>query len=208
MRDYLDAFIVAGLAALLLITFVIRTFFIPSISMVPTLKIGDVLLVNELDYRLHAPRPGDVAVFMPPIDSNGNEFIKRVIGVPGDTIRISDGTVYRNGAALVEPYENEMPAYDLEIKDYSIYVNGAPLDPATANIPPKSQWSAPDRIPNGFFFMLGDNRNYSDDSHVWGFAQLRGHYASGPLAHHDAVASFAGHAFMIFWPLNRLRILR
>ncbi len=175
--------------------------------MVPTLRVGDVLLVNELDYRLHAPRPEDIAVFMPPIDSNGNEFIKRVMGVPGDTIRISDGTVYRNGKALVEPYEKEPPAYDLEIKDYSIYLNGVPLDPAVANVPPKSFWRAPNRIPDGFYFMLGDNRNYSDDSHVWGFAQTRGHYAAGPLAHHDVEASFAGHAFLIFWPLNRLSIL-
>ncbi len=55
--------------------------------------------------------------------------------------------------------------------------------------------------------MLGDNRNYSDDSHVWGFAQLRGRYASGPLAHRDAQASFTGRAFTIFWPLNRISIL-
>ena len=175
--------------------------------MVPTLRIGDVLLVNELDYRLHAPRSGDIAVFMPPIDSSGNEFIKRVIGVPGDTIRISAGTVYRNGKALAEPYENEPPAYDLEIKNYSIYVNGAQLDPAVANIPQKSLWRAPNRIPDGFYLMLGDNRNYSDDSHVWGFAQTHGRYASGSLAHHDVEASFAGHAFLTFWPLNRLSIL-
>ena len=197
----------AGLAALLLITFVIRTFYIPSISMVPTLQVSDVLLVNELDYHLHAPHAGDVAVFMPPIDSGSNEFIKRVIGVPGDTIRISDGIVYRNGQALREPYENEPPRYDLEIKNYGIYVDGAPLDPSAANIPPKAHWSAPNRVPNGFFFMLGDNRNYSDDSHVWGFAQLRGRYVSGPLAHRNVQASFAGRAFLIFWPLNRLSIL-
>jgi len=143
----------------------------------------------------------------PPVESGGSEFIKRVIGVPGDTIRISDGIVYRNGVALKEPYDNEYPAYDLEIKNYNIYVNGVPLDPAVADIPPKSLWSAPNRIPDGFYFMLGDNRNYSDDSHVWGFAQLHGRYASGPLAHRDAQASFAGRAFMVFWPLKRLAIL-
>lgn len=206
-REYVDAFIVAGLVAMLLITFVVRTYFIPSVSMVPTLAIGDVLLVSELEYRVHAPRPGDLAVFMPPIDSSGNEFIKRVIGVPGDTIRISDGIVYRNGLALHEPYENQPPKYDLEIKHYSIYVNGVALNPLDADIPPKSRWAAPDRIPAGFYFMLGDNRNYSDDSHAWGFAQLHGHYASGPLARTSATASFAGRAFMIFWPLNRLCIL-
>lgn len=207
VREYLDAVIVAGLAAILLVTFVVRTFYIPSISMVPTLQVHDVVLVDELHYRLAAPRSGDVAVFMPPIHSNGDEFIKRVIGVPGDTISIRDGIVYRNGRALREPYENEPPAYDLEIKNYGIYVNGVRLDPRVANIPPKRRWSSGNRIPAGFYFMLGDNRNYSDDSHVWGFAQLHGRFASGPLARSSARASFAGRAFMVFWPLTRLRIL-
>lgn len=207
VREYLDAFIVAALAALLIIVFVIRTFYIPSISMMPTLGIGDVLLVNELEYRLHAPQPQDIAVFLPPVDSQGNEFIKRVIGVPGDTIRVSGGIVYRNGVALREPYENEQPKYDLEIKDYDIYVDGMPLDPAQADIPPKSMWQAPNRIPKGFFLMLGDNRNYSEDSHVWGFAQRTGRFAAGPLAHKNVRASFAGRAFMVFWPLARLHVL-
>ena len=207
IREYLDAFIVAGLAALLLITFVIRTFYIPSISMMPTLGIGDMLLVNELDYRLHEPQSQDVAVFLPPVDSQGSEYIKRVIGVPGDTIRISGGTVYRNGSPLREPYENEPPKYDLQIKNYNIYVDDVPLDPALANIPPKSMWKAPDRIPDGFFFMLGDNRNYSEDSHVWGFAQRSGRFAAGPLARKNIRASFAGHAFIVFWPLARLHVL-
>ncbi|MDP9024281.1 MAG: signal peptidase I [Candidatus Eremiobacteraeota bacterium] len=207
VREYVDAFIVAGLVAMLLITFVVRTYFIPSVSMVPTLEVGDVLLVSELEYRLHPPRAGDLAVFMPPIDSGGNEFIKRVIGVPGDTIRISDGIVYRNGIALREPYENEPPKYDLEIKNYAIYVNGTALNKLDADIPPKSSWSKPNQIPAGFYFMLGDNRNYSDDSHAWGFAQGAGRYASGPLAHGAATASFAGRAFMIFWPLGRFGVL-
>ena len=207
VREYLDAFIVAALAALFLIVFVIRTFYIPSISMMPTLGIGDVLLVNELEYRLHGPQPQDVAVFLPPVDSQGNEFVKRVIGVPGDTIRISGGIVYRNGAALREPYENEEPKYDLEIKDYTIYVDGTALDPALADVPPKSMWQAPDRIPNGFYFMLGDNRNYSEDSHVWGFAQRGGRFAAGPLARKNVRASFAGRAFMVFWPPARLHVL-
>lgn len=207
LREYLDAFIVAGLAALLLITFVIRTFYIPSVSMIPTLAIHDVLLVNELDYHLHGPRDGDIAVFMPPIDSEGNEFIKRVVGAPGDTIRITGGIVYRNGKPLDEPYENQPPRYDLEIRNYAIYVDGTALDPRQANVPPKSWWQEPDRVPKGFYFMLGDNRNYSDDSHVWGFAQLEGKFATGPMASRGARASFAGRAFMILWPLGRLHIL-
>jgi signal peptidase I len=212
VREYLDALIVAGLAALFLITFVIRTFYIPSGSMVPTLLVRDVLLVNEIEYRLHSPRPGDIAVFTPPIDAAGNEFIKRVIGVPGDTIRISDGIVYRNGKPLDEPYEYQAPAYNLEIRNYGIYVDDGdgtmrPLEQRAANIPPRTMWQAPDRIPIGFYFMLGDNRRESDDSHLWGFAQMNGTFAAGPLSASHAQAGFAGRAFLIFWPLDRLHVL-
>lgn len=198
----------AGLIALFLITFVIRTYYIPSVSMVPTLQVGDVLLVDQIAYRLHSPQDGDVSVFVPPVESNGEDFVKRVIGVPGDRIRIADGVVYRNGAPLSEPYENQPPRYDLSIERYGIYVDGVPLDPRRADIPPKSMWQGPDRVPAGFYFLLGDNRNYSDDSHVWGFAQTSGTFAAGPLAGRKARAGFAGRAFAIVWPLRRLRILR
>lgn len=200
--------LVAGLAALFLITFVLRTYFIPSVSMVPTLQVGDVLLVDEIAYRLHRPQRGDVAVFMPPVRSHGDEFVKRVIATPGDTVRIHDGVVYRNGLALHEPYENQPPQYDLRIADYGIYVNGVRLDPHAADIPPRSQWQAPNRVPNGFYFMLGDNRNYSDDSHVWGFAQIGGPFVAGPLAGSRARAGFAGRAFALVWPLRRLQVVR
>lgn len=185
LRGYLDVIIVAGLVALLLFVFVVRTFYISSISMIPTLQIGDIFLIDELSYRLHRPQDGEIAVFAPPVPGQSDEFIKRVIGVPGDTIRISGGIVYRNGKPLAEPYENQPPNYDLEIRNYAIYVDGAALDPAQADIPPRGMWQAPDRVPSGFYFMLGDNRNYSDDSHAWGFAKQ---------------ASFSGRAFMILWP--------
>ena len=71
VRGYLDVLIVAALAALFLITFVIRTFYIPSVSMVPTLQVNDVLLVDEIAYRLHSPGDGDVAIFTPPFGSGG-----------------------------------------------------------------------------------------------------------------------------------------
>ncbi|MBV8284870.1 MAG: signal peptidase I [Candidatus Eremiobacteraeota bacterium] len=204
----MDALIVAGLAALFLITFVIRTYYIPSISMIPTLAVRDVLLVDEMAYRFGTPQAGEIAVFMPPADSGGNEFVKRVVGVPGDTLRIEDGIVYRNGTALTEPYANQPPKYDLEIKRYGIYVDGQPLDPKTADVPPKRFWQFPNRIPDGFYFMLGDNRNYSDDSHVWGFAQASGPFAAGPLANTPKRASFDGRAFLLAWPFDRIRILR
>jgi signal peptidase I len=191
-RSCLDGLIVAALAALFLITFVIRTFYIPSVSMVPTLQVRDVLLVDEIAYRLHRPGAGDVAVFTPPVAAGGNDYVKRVIGLPGDSIAISNGTVYRNGAALHEPYENQPPSYDLAVRQYEIYVNGTPLDRHAANVPPRALWQAPNRIPDGFYFVLGDNRNYSDDSHVWGFVRA---------------SAFIGRAFMILLPLNRLHVL-
>lgn len=206
-REYLDALIAAGLVGLFLVTFVIRTFYIPSVSMVPTLQIHDVLLVDEIAYRLHAPASGDVAVFTPPVASSGEAFVKRVIGVPGDTIAVRGGVVYRNGAALREPYENQPPRYSLAIRSYGIYVDGRALDPRAANVPPKALWQAPDRIPQGCYFVLGDNRNYSDDSHVWGFAQTGGPFAAGPLAGRNVRARFVGRAFLIWWPLRRLRVL-
>ena len=196
VREYLDAFIVAGLVALFLITFVVRTFYIPSGSMEPTLQVHDVLLVNEFEYRFSPPKHQDIVVFLPPIPTP-NDFIKRLIGLPGDTLRIHNGIVYLNGAALDEPYIAQKPAYELEIKNYGIYVDGNRLDSELANVPAKSAWQAPDRIPNGYYFMMGDNRNNSEDSHIWGFAEL-----------HGAKSHFTGHAFLVFWPLNRLRILR
>jgi len=204
IREYLDAFIVAGLVALFLITFVVRTFFIPSGSMIPTLQIHDVLLVNEFEYRFTKPSREDIVVFPPPV-SSPNDFIKRLIGAPGDTLRIHKGIVYRNGIALDEPYENEKPNYELQIRNYGVYVDGSPLDPSLANVPPKSKWSAPDRIPDGCYWMMGDNRNNSEDSHIWGFAQPDGTFWSGPLK--GQRASFTGRAFLIFWPVTRLRIL-
>lgn len=207
-REYLDPFIVAGIAAWLLITFVARTYYIPSASMVPTLAVGDVLLVDKFEYAFHRPNEGDIVVFPPPIPSP-DDFIKRVVGLPGDTFEISGGTVYRNGKALVEPYIAQRPGYDLQVRNYGIYVNdGAgwePLDPSQANIPPRSMWTAPDRIPPHCYIMLGDNRNDSEDSHVWGFAQDAGAFDAGPRKGQQA--RFTGRAFLIFWPPSQARVL-
>jgi signal peptidase I len=195
IREYLDAFIIAGVVALVLMHFVVRTFWIPSGSMEPTLDINDVLLSNEIQYRVGAPKDDQIAVFIPPPqvpELGKTDFIKRVIAQPGDTLRIHDGIVYRNGKALAEPYIMQRPDYELEIQDDDLVVDGIPLDPARSVIPPKSEWQAPDRVPAGYYIMLGDNRNNSDDSHLWGFLRQD---------------QFVGHAFVVFWPLNRIRIL-
>jgi len=205
VKEYLDAFIVAGLVALFLITFVVRTFFIPSGSMEPTLQIHDVLLVNEFEYRIGKPHDEDIVVFPPPIPST-NDFIKRLIGSPGERLRVQNGVVYRNGVALKESYIEQKPAYKLEIKNYGIYVDDQPLDPQMSNVPPRNKWQAPDRIPEGCYFMMGDNRNNSEDSHIWGFAQAGGTFYNGP--ERGKKAGFTGHAFLLFWPPNRIRILK
>jgi signal peptidase I len=207
-REFLDPFIVAGLAAWVLISFVARTYYIPSGSMLPTLQIHDVLLVDKFEYRFHAPREGDIVVFPPPVPTP-DDFIKRVVGLPGDQLRVDRGVVYLNGIALKEPYTADKPEYNLEVRNYGIYVSyGAGwqrLDSSSANVPPAAQWSAPDRIPPHCYIMLGDNRNDSEDSHIWGFAQDSGRFASGPRA--GERAGFTGRAFLIFWPPSQARIL-
>jgi len=208
-KEYLDPFIYAGLAAWLLITYVGRTYYIPSESMVPTLKVHDVLLVDKIGYRFHPPHEGDIVVFPPPIPTP-DDFIKRVIGLPGERFRITKGVVYINGVPLAEPYIAEKPNYDLKVENYGIQVNDGygwhPLDPSAANIPPKSAWTAPDTIPPNCYLMFGDNRNDSEDSHIWGFAQNTGTFQSGPRT--GERAGFTGRAFVIFWPLNQMTILR
>ena len=126
----------------MLITFVARTYYIPSGSMLPTLQIHDVLLVDKFEYRFHQPNDGDIVVFPPPVPTP-DDFIKRVIGRPGDSLRVAGGTVYVNGRPLNEPYVAERPSYSLEIRNYGIYVSYGDgwqrLDPGQANVPPKSQ---------------------------------------------------------------------
>lgn len=133
----------ALLAALLIKTFLLQAFYIPSPSMVPTLQVQDRVLVNKLSYRLHDVRRGDVVVFeRPPTDVGMiKDLIKRVIALPGETVEGRDGGVYVNGRRLVEPY---LPA-------------GAVTTPF-----------GPQRIPAGRVWVMGDNRANSSDSRVFG----------------------------------------
>jgi len=108
-------------------------------SMQPTLEDGEFVLVSKLNYRFGDVERGDIVVFHFPMDPE-QELIKRVIGLPGDTINVQNGTVLVNGQALNEPYIAADPAYS-------------------------GEWT----VPEGHLFVLGDNRNDSSDSHSWGY---------------------------------------
>ncbi|NEQ77586.1 MAG: signal peptidase I [Okeania sp. SIO2C9] len=145
--------------------------YIPSDSMIPTLEVGDRLVVEKVSYHFHPPARGDIIVFQPPqqlqrygYDQN-QAFIKRVIGLPGDTIRIENGLVYINDQPLTENYIAEPPEYTLPISV---------------------------EVPNNQYFVMGDNRNNSNDSHVWGFLPKK---------------NIIGRAIIRFWPYQRLGAL-
>lgn len=138
--------IVAALAiALVIRTLLFQAFYIPSPSMVPTLKVGDRVLVNKISYKLHDIHRGDIIVFKaPPEAQSGNikDLVKRVVGLPGDTVEArDDGRVYVNDRLLDEPY--------------------LPDGTRTLDMPPT-------KVPAGQLFMMGDNRTASRDSRYFG----------------------------------------
>ena len=145
-----------------------RTFSAPSGSMEPTIRVGQVLVVDKFAYRDAQPRRGDVVVFMPPIPSNA-PFFKRVVAVPGDRFAIRGGRTFLNGKLVHEPYAPEPALYDLAVRGYDMWVDGVRLDRAIAMIPPRAQWTASDAVPRGCYIVLGDNRPNSQDSHAYGF---------------------------------------
>ncbi len=184
---------VAGLLALFLTPFTIRLFVVPSISMEPTLRVGDVILVDRLPTLLGlAPPNGSIIVFRPPHEVATTDFVKRVVARSGDTFALVDGVAERNGHVIPEPYLANPPAYDLEVSDFALDLNGEPLAGNAASIPPRSRWASGDRVPNGYALVLGDNRNYSDDSHLWGFLPLQGH--------------IVGQAIAVVWPLSHIAL--
>ena len=140
IREFASIVLISFLLAMILRAFVIEGREIPSGSMLPTLQIGDKVLLNKFIYHFKDPARGDIVVFTPP-EEIGQEgpFIKRVIGLPGETVEVRDGKVFINGAALKEPYLAEPPMYDY----------------------------GPVIVPEGCLFVMGDNRNSSFDSHRW-----------------------------------------
>lgn len=178
VREYGEALLIAMLLALVIRTLVVQAFTIPSGSMMDTLLVGDYILVNKFlygapvpftDWRmpgLRDPQRGDIVVFKYPQDER-RDFIKRIVGKPGDVVQIRGQTVYINRRPLDEPYAKYSDARHAA-SGYCPYAYGC--EPTT--VPPRS------------YFVMGDNRDNSQDSRYWGF--VRG----------DKVK---GKAFLIYW---------
>lgn len=171
---------VAFVLFLVLRTFVVEAFRIPTSSMENTLLVGDFLLVNKAVYgaeipgtslRIPAfaePRRGDVVVFTPPHDPVKN-YVKRLVGVPGDTLEMRDKVLVRNGAAVPEPYAIHVDRFgdavhpDMEWQSHHLIASTA-----RQYHPTRDNWG-PLVVPEGQYFVLGDNRDNSEDSRYWGF---------------------------------------
>jgi signal peptidase I len=162
LKEYAEALIVALILAFIIRSFVVQAFKIPSGSMLQTLQIGDHLLVtkfaygvkvpftNIMIYEREGPKHGDIIVFDFPEDPS-KDFIKRVIGLPGDVIEIRDKQVFRNGEKLIEPYVQHVTSVILPQRD-----NFGPIT-----------------VPEDKYFVLGDNRDESYDSRFWGYVERK-----------------------------------
>ncbi len=165
--------------ALLIKAFLLQAFYIPTASMDPTLREDDRVLVNKLSYRVGDVQRGDIIVFRKPDGAPGDieDFIKRVIGLPGETISFSDGTVFIDGRSLTEDYVRGVPTTTQQL------IPGCDTTPAVADTC---------RIPADTLFVMGDNRESSFDSRRF-----------GPIDQ----SSVIGRAFLKVWPLGDIGFL-
>ena len=163
-REIFESLLIAVVLALIIRTFAFQPFFIPSGSMEPTLQIHDHILVNKFSYRFWDLQRGDIVVFKYPLDPK-RDFVKRLIGLPGETVQVKNNKVYVSGREIQENY---LPA-GWKSYDYGPVV-----------------------VPENSYFMMGDNRNNSDDSRVWGALPK------------DLVI---GKSVVVYWPFDRVRLL-
>ena len=147
-KEWANSIIVALVLTLIIRTFVVQAFKIPSGSMLPTLQIGDKLFVNKYVYRFEPPKRGDIIVFRYPVDPK-KDFIKRLVGLPGETVEIHDGKIYVGGKAL------EDPASFGKVYYYNHDPYGGPGEKI--------------KVPENAYYVLGDNSANSTDSRFWGF---------------------------------------
>jgi signal peptidase I len=165
LREYFESLVVAVILALFVRTFVFQAFKIPTGSMKPNLLVGDHLLVNKFVFAptvasiekallpMRPVRRGDILVFKFPEEPE-RDFIKRTIGLPGETIELRNQTVFVNGQPLTEPYASYLfpPADETQTDGFDIRRKYGPVT-----------------VPDGHYFMMGDNRDDSQDSRFWGF---------------------------------------
>lgn len=164
LKEWVPTLIIALLIALVLNTYVIQGMRVPTGSMIPTIQIGDRIMVEKMMKFTHL-KFGDVVVFHPPLAGRKKElFVKRLIGLPGDTIQVKNGFLYRNGEKVVEPYIAEKMTYSY----------------------------GPKTVPPGDYFFLGDNRNVSEDSHLW---------PNTPYVKKDKIV---GKALFVYFPLSQI----
>ena len=159
--ETLDACIFAAVLSLVIITFVVQAFYIPSGSMEPTLMINDRILVAKFLYRFEPVARGDVIVFRYPLNPQ-RDFVKRVLGLPGNRVRLNEGVVY--------------------IDDTRVSETGYTIKPDFGNYGPVT-------VPPNQYFVLGDNRNNSEDSRFFGYVPR---------------ANIIGRAVFIYWPPPRI----
>lgn len=203
-RGYILELADSGIIAVLLIFCIVRPFFIqafliPSGSMHPTLLEGDRIMVNKLVYFFRSPRHGEVVVFHAPpwADPLKRDFIKRVVGLPGDRIAIHGGRLIRNGQPVNEPYIAEPPMYEWPISEYFL------LRPMAEPVRLGDGDEAV--VPEGYVLVLGDNRNASNDGHVWHAVAADGHEYPCPFVPRENII---GKAMFTFWPPQRIGIVR
>jgi len=148
-RELIETVVVAFIIAKLLMAFVVQTTIVDGPSMEPTLQNRERLVLEKLSYRFHPPRRGDIIVFAYPLNEK-KDYVKRVVGLPGEKVAMVDGVVYING----QPWRETHPLY------------------------PDHYNMAPVLVPPGKVFVLGDNRGDSEDSRIFGFVdfrEIRGH---------------------------------
>src|ERR1035437_5485804 len=184
VHEYAEAIIIAILIAVVVRTFVVQAFKIPSRSMVPTLLVGDHILVNKFIYGVKVPflrktiipitnpQRGDIVVFIYPNDRS-KDYIKRVIGVSGDKIEIKNKIIFINSKQYSDAY--------------GIYSDNVTYP---GSMQPRDNFG-PVTVPPESLFVMGDNRDESADSRFWGFVDLK---------------DVEGNAFIIYWSWNREEI--